>query len=270
MTDKENYTHYLTAKGLSNSTKQVYLQYYEKLNEFFKAGFELDNEIIIRFISLYTNSTARAFLRNYIEFKDLHLKIPRKTGAKPKRKKIIMTEEMLREIAVYMLDRFDNKYGLLLLISYYAGLRRGEATGIKPQDFLWEEWLKDTSKAGSMKLPYDITKGKKERYVKLPSFLMEAIKKYLIDNQDKIDQKDTFIKCSNNCWNKHFRKAVDEVLGKHFVLHDLRSSRATEWNKKGVNIMDIKDRLGHNSIATTQKYIIQDEEEMLERWAEEY
>ena len=58
----------------------------------------------------------------------------------------------------------------------------------------------------------------------------------------------------------HLRKPVDvtcatrPVCEKHY-LHRLRKTAATRWLRAGVNLMDIKTWLGHQSLAVTQIYL---------------
>jgi len=51
-----------------------------------------------------------------------------------------------------------------------------------------------------------------------------------------------------------------------YSLHKFRTARATEWYKNGVSLIEIQRRLGHQSSSTTQRYIDEEEEQMLKRW----
>ena len=56
-------------------------------------------------------------------------------------------------------------------------------------------------------------------------------------------------------FQKEFRQASFKALKKYYSPHVLRRSRATEMLNAGLNIMAVRDLLGHSDISTTQNYL---------------
>ena len=44
-------------------------------------------------------------------------------------------------------------------------------------------------------------------------------------------------------------------LAKGRRLHDLRHTAATEWLRNGIDVLTVKEWLGHSSLAMTQRYV---------------
>jgi len=53
-------------------------------------------------------------------------------------------------------------------------------------------------------------------------------------------------------WNKAIAKSA---IGWFPRTHDLRHANATQLLKNGVDVHEVKERLGHQSIKTTERYL---------------
>lgn len=106
-----------------------------------------------------------------------------------------------------------------------------------------------------------IEKGRKTRYIPFADNLRNALLVWLKDREIYFDGQETgplFISQKKN------RMSVDSVqdivkkytghLPKHITPHKLRSSAAMSLYSKGVGILTIASVLGHENVATTQRY----------------
>ncbi len=116
--------------------------------------------------------------------------------------------------------------------------------------------------------PYVILhgKGNKDRLVPITINLSNILKKYL--TSFKIDNKDSYV-FENNQKNKFTTKGIEYILKKYISLakkkrnelfkqkysnHSMRHTRAMHLLESGVNLIYIRDILGHNSVVTTEIY----------------
>ena len=106
-------------------------------------------------------------------------------------------------------------------------------------------------------------KGKKDRYVPLPEMLIRGLKIY-IDAENPVkwlfngrpDKKGKATPYSPNSiqWIiREARKNTGQL--KEITAHIFRHSYATHLLEDGLDIMSIKDLLGHATIATTMVYL---------------
>jgi len=269
--DREEFILFMTRKDLSFETKKLYLIYHKKLCYILEATErELDQEIVNGFIDLYPHAVSKAFLKNYLEFKDLSLKIQKKTGTVAKKEIMTISDEELIKIRKKLYDR-DERYGLIFDLSEGCALRRQEVINIKCSDIS----IKEVGGKEAMFILLKKTKGKKEREVfvleKIAILILEFMAKnnlmtgsYLFSSS--INEERPIDKTS---WNKEFLRASIDATGKRFHPHQLRHHRSLTWYDKGIDIVRIQQRLGHSNIATTRLYINPDKRKEMEKWSKE-
>lgn len=110
-----------------------------------------------------------------------------------------------------------------------------------------------------------IGKGDKERVVPMSNNLSNILKKYI--NIFQIKETDYIFKNKNG--DKLTKKGVEYILSKyiklaknnnpnlfmyHYSNHSMRHSRAMHLLEAGVNLIYIRDILGHSSVTTTEEY----------------
>lgn len=86
----------------------------------------------------------------------------------------------------------------------------------------------------------------------------EAVRKYR--QKAKPHQKRTSIDQTSHLprdvWRKTWNKAIaNSKIGWYPRTHDLRHANATQLLKNGVDLHEVKERLGHQSIRTTERYL---------------
>jgi len=141
------------------------------------------------------------------------------------------------------------KHRTLLKLIYSAGLRRGEACNIRLCDI----------DAKNMQIHVRGGKGKRDRYVMLATHLIEELREYIQKYQPKEylfngRHKGTQISASAIRWAL-YQALKREGITRKLNIHSLRHSFASHLLSMGVNLMVIRDLLGHHDIRTTMIYL---------------
>jgi site-specific recombinase XerD len=106
----------------------------------------------------------------------------------------------------------------ILSMLVYAGLRRGELVGLSVGDF--------SPTAATLHVR---GKGNKDRVISLPKPAQKILKVVT-----------------------RVVRRIEERIGRHLHPHMFRHSYATELLERGADIRDIRDLLGHETVATTE------------------
>lgn len=263
---EQEYKTWLETAQLSHRTVSEYLSYYKFLAKIL-TDFEINNDVIEAFISAKNNNVARAFIKNYLEYIDRQdLRVPKIKGRQSRKIPKIISEDEMTRLRQYIYLNKGEKYGLMFDLTYFGALRKSEIIGVQIGDFEWEQWREDRSKPCKLKIRKESAKGKKERYVIIPSDVMEMLVAFVKSKPEG----ETKLFVGKSAWDRVFRESCMECLGKTFKLHEIRHTRATRWYGEGRDIIQIKNRLGHANISTTQLYINPDTEKEIEAWEKEY
>jgi len=269
--EREEFELFLSRKILSNETIKLYTLYYDKFIYLLKATEkDLDQEIANAFLDAYPHAISKAFLKNYSEFRDIPIKIPKRTGTKEQKEVENIPDDELERIRQKLYDH-DIRYGLMFDLSENCALRRQEVINIKCPDIS----LKEIDGVDCMFIKLKKTKGNKQRSVFVLEKTALQIIKYIAD-QNLL--KDDYLFKSNarqekpidkTMWNKAFTKASIEATGKKYHPHQLRHKRSLKWYEKGIDIVRIQQRLGHSNISTTRLYINPDKLTEMKKWSKE-
>lgn len=148
----------------------------------------------------------------------------------------------------------------LLALLYYTGARAQELADLKPSCLRLEK-------------PYTVKlfgKGQKERIIPLQEEQIESLKEYIKDFKlDRIEKQSESL-FFNRSGGKLTTAGITYILKKYaqkarlistelipLVIspHIFRHSKAMHLLQAGINLIYIRDLLGHSSIQTTEKYI---------------
>ncbi len=141
------------------------------------------------------------------------------------------------------------KHRVLLSLIYSAGLRAGEASRLKIADI----------DSGRMMIHIRQSKFNKDRYIPLSPLILQGLRKYYYACQPV-----EYLFNGNNAGSPlsikgmqwALREAVKKCkLQKGISLHTLRHSYATHLLEEGMDIVSIKELLGHERIQTTMVYL---------------
>ncbi len=143
------------------------------------------------------------------------------------------------------------KHKAILFIAYSAGLRVSEVINMRLQDIDRER----------QQLFIYCSKGKKDRYVRLSPMVLDVLEQYykmsevkptnyLFEGQTKGDPYT--IRSAQQIFTDAKVKAG---IIKSVSFHNLRHSFATHLLEKGIDVIFIKEILGHFDIKTTERYL---------------
>lgn len=141
------------------------------------------------------------------------------------------------------------KHRVLLSLIYSAGLRAGEASRLKIADI----------DSGRMMIHIRQSKFNKDRYVPLSPLILLGLRKYYYACQPveylfNGNEPGSPLSIRGMQWA--LREAVKKCkLQKGISLHTLRHSYATHLLEEGMDIVSIKELLGHERIQTTMVYL---------------
>ena len=141
------------------------------------------------------------------------------------------------------------KHRIALTLIYSAGLRSQETINLKLSDIDFERRT----------IHIRQSKFKKDRIVPLSGYMAEGLKKYISAEHPHIwlfNGKEPDGRYSVKGLSWIMRETLKKTgITKEVSLHSLRHSYATHLLEEGVNIVTIKELLGHAHIATTMLYL---------------
>jgi site-specific recombinase XerD len=141
------------------------------------------------------------------------------------------------------------KYRILLTLIYSAGLRSQEACNLKVSDIDLERKT----------IHIRQSKYKKDRIVPLSHYMEKGLRQYLFlyhPNTWLFNGKKPDGRYSVNSISWILREAIKKTdIQKNVTPHSLRHSYATHLLEDGLNIVTIKELLGHSQIETTMIYL---------------
>jgi site-specific recombinase XerD len=141
------------------------------------------------------------------------------------------------------------KHRIALTLIYSAGLRSQEAINLKLSDIDFERRT----------IHIRQSKYKKDRIVPLSGYIAQGLRKYISAEHPHIwlfNGKEPDGRYSVKGLSWIIRESVKKTdIKKDVSLHSLRHSYATHLLEDGVNIVTIKELLGHAHIATTMLYL---------------
>jgi len=240
---------------------------------------QADNIVIRGFLAILyekkvkksTSSRKLAAIRSYYQFclkRKWMADNPAKVVATPKQEKTVpsfLTEEEMSEFLDFprsgkVLD-FRDKAMLELL--YASGIRVSELIGLNLEDLNFDERLIRVK-----------GKGKKERMIPFGRTAEESLQIYIsrrmMINKGKIDEEALFLNYrGQRLTTRSVERTVDFYIQRSAVRrkispHSIRHSFASHLLSRGADLRVIQELLGHESLATTQKYTHVDLRHLLE------
>jgi integrase/recombinase XerD len=171
----------------------------------------------------------------------------------PRPKKHLQLPKVLGEAELRRLFNAPKnlKHKAILFVAYSAGLRVSEVINLRLQDIDRER----------KQLFIHCSKGKKDRYVMLSPLVLDVLEQYYKMSEAKptnylFEGMEKGMPYSIRSAQQIFNDAKKAAgILKSLSFHSLRHSFATHLLEKGVDVIFIKDILGHFDIRTTERYL---------------
>lgn len=165
------------------------------------------------------------------------------------------------EMKIWTKDQYETFYGyclkpafrLIFNILFFTGCRVGEALALTPADIKPDNRIDINKNFQSVNnIQYYLTPKtqKSKRSISIPSFLYREIQEY-INELCMLSPGDRIFYFTRSAVEKEIHRVADLAGLEHIRVHDLRHSHAAMLIHLGVNIKEISERLGHESVKTT-------------------
>lgn len=128
-------------------------------------------------------------------------------------------------------------------------------TGCRKNELLTLAWTDIDDARALLKLRAENTKGAKPRSIPLNRRAMEAVealKRLRVAGVSWVFSKPNGSRIKTIYW--HFKKALQAAGIEDFRVHDLRHTFASWLVSEGVELIKVRDLLGHSSIKMTERY----------------
>jgi len=221
---------------------------------------ELDQEQVLdylHYLKSQSNTPSPSYFKHTVYGLSLAYKV---TGLKkqdvslprlksPKRLPVVLSKQEIKRL---LITPRLLKHRLVIAMLYSCGLRRFELLNIKLQDVDLDRKMLHIREG----------KGRKDRYVPIGEHLSRGLKTYIeaerpyiwvFNGKDNTGQLQRFSETGVQWIIKEAAKASG--IKKHVTSHVLRHTYATHLLEMGMDIMTLKELLGHSDIHTTMIYL---------------
>ncbi len=253
----EKFNEQVVLQSYSSSTVFSYSRAIAQISLYFKKSpLHLEADEINRYLFLLRSKDEKSDtyfkhtiygLRFFFRLYDLDDKALRLPALKKDQKlPVIFSQQELRRLFIAP-QRL--KHRVLFSLIYSAGLRISEACALKLSDIDYDR----------KQLHIRNSKGNKSRYVVLGDLIARGLKKYIKGAKPQeyvFNGKEKGTSLSHGSVQQSFRLAMQKAnITKQAKVHSLRHSFATHLLEQGVDIVTIKEQLGHACLETTLMYL---------------
>lgn len=252
----QSFQEYLWMQGLSPHTVKAFLADIRQYEAY--AGTD-EPERAIEWLSTLkqkglTNKTIarkRTSLMAYYKFKNIPVEIPSIKIEKKLPEALTETEaKALLEQATH--SRFPERDRLIVELMLRCGVRSSELLSLTAGSVREED--------GMMYLFISQGKGRKDRRIPIPHKALQGKLRRYVRRRDPEER--LFQLNSRNLRRAIHNLGVAAGLKRRVYPHLLRHTSATMYLRKGANIESVRRVLGHESLATTQKYLALTDEDI--------
>lgn len=251
-------------KGYRDKTIREYMYYYKKFK-----NLDITKDNIYWFlVKKNQNNVARSFVKSYLQFLNTHFQkrydienlLPERRKKKERKIPEYLSKEETRALLKNMGSQRDK---IMLVLSYFAGLRVSELLNLKPTDFNWAEWGETKDENGNLGkgkifIRNEGGKGGKERMVFLPPHVMHNVYNYIKQYIEPNGHEYLFPGVNGHLgartWQRKLQHLGRKVLQKNVHPHMLRHTFAYVFMNSSGKIETLRRLMGHQNMDTTQIY----------------
>ena len=253
----ERFEHQITIKSYSESTVFSYSRAIAQISLYFKKSpLDLEPDEINSY--LFTLKEQKGLsdtyfkhsvygLRFFYRVYDLEDRAIRLPNLKNNRKLPVVFSQ--QELRLLFKTPQRLKHRILLSLIYSAGLRVSEVCKLKISDIDFDR----------KQIHIRLSKNNKSRYVVLSDYIAKGIRQYIAGAKPKgflFNGREKGSPLGHSAVQQSFRLAMEKSqIQKEACVHTLRHSFATHLLEQGVDIVTIKEQLGHAHIQTTMMYL---------------
>ena len=138
-------------------------------------------------------------------------------------------------------------------ILFYTGIRSGELLALTPEDIMPDKRLninKNYAKIKGEELFLEPKTPKSKRTLAIPDFLYDDIHEY-VSQLYGILPTDRIFYFTKSALEKELKRNAPAAGLEPIRIHDLRHSHASMLIDMGFDVLEISERLGHESVKTT-------------------
>lgn len=158
------------------------------------------------------------------------------------------------EVFIQCFMEEEEMYRIIFLILFWLGCRVGELLALTESDIDLEGGTVSISKTYFRRNKTDyITAPKTEssnRKITIPQFLQKEIKQFL-DRQYELMPEERIFPITDRAIQKKMKQKTEQAKLKPIRVHDLRHSHIALLIEKGMQLLVIAQRVGHDSVNTT-------------------
>jgi len=236
---------------LRNFSKETIRGYLYSVNKFLKysKGKGINKNILKEFILKHLEKqNPSSVAKDYFAIKFFFEKVLKEKVKLPsiKRNKTLPDILTIEEIKKIIKNTANIKHKLIIKLIYGTGLRVSEIVNLKKENVNIEEEL----------IKIKLSKGKKDRFVKIPCSIKEELNNYMkLEIGEYLFESNRGGKLTKATIQAIIKNAGKKArIKKRVYPHLLRHSFATHLLEQGTDLRIIQKLLGHSSIKTTQIY----------------
>lgn len=206
-------------------------------------------------------------------------------GNQKKKEKNPLTKKELEKLIKELVKLQEWQKLAYLMFSYSTGCRREEARQLRKEVITYDKFKNAKGEEKNYFVSHEIRcKGAgrtgKIRKLTFGEDAMEALKRWMLEREENSKKNNIVDDCEHmfvtvrngeytqvsaetfNEWCKLF----SEIVGKPIHPHLIRSTKATiSVVEDGIDIKALSILLGHNSVSTTEIYVVKDSEEEIDK-----
>lgn len=206
-------------------------------------------------------------------------------GNQKKKEKNPLTKKELEKLIKELVKLQEWQKLAYLMFSYSTGCRREEARQLRKEVITYDKFKNAKGEEKNYFVSHEIRcKGAgrtgKIRKLTFGEDAMEALKRWMLEREENSKKNNIVDNCEHifatvrngeytqvsaetfNEWCKLF----SEIVGKPIHPHLIRSTKATiSVVEDGIDIKALSILLGHNSVSTTEIYVVKDSEEEIDK-----